>query len=166
MDKVMNTALFSKRKPSCLREGQGFDGRVVLFPSDQNLKDYLSWRQADCHINNLYNTVYWTLVQKSGLTSVEAQERLQGTLASDKNEILFSEFNINYNNEPLIYRKGTILVWQKVNEIIRKKIKTPGETEEKEIEVTQIRNTPVPLYCDIIGDQFWKQYPEILFDDS
>lgn len=26
----------------------GFDGRIVLYPSDQNLKDYLSWRQADC----------------------------------------------------------------------------------------------------------------------
>ncbi|KAM6471480.1 putative tRNA(His) guanylyltransferase isoform 1-T1 [Liasis olivaceus] len=144
----------------------GFDGRVVLFPSDQNLKDYLSWRQADCHINNLYNTVYWTLVQKSGLTPEDAQKRLQGTLASDKNDILFSEFNINYNNEPLIYRKGTILVWQKVYEIIRKKTKTPGETEEKETEVTRMRNTPVPLHCDIIGDQFWEQYPEILFDDS
>ncbi|PNI72211.1 THG1L isoform 3, partial [Pan troglodytes] len=28
-------------------------------------------------------------------------------------EILFSEFNINYNNEPLMYRKGTVLIWQK-----------------------------------------------------
>lgn len=26
----------------------GFDGRIVLYPSNQNLKDYLSWRQADC----------------------------------------------------------------------------------------------------------------------
>lgn len=42
----------------------------------------------------------------------------QGTLAGDKNEILFSEFNINYNNEPLMYRKGTVLVWQKVKSCI------------------------------------------------
>jgi tRNA(His) guanylyltransferase len=26
----------------------GFDGRVVVYPSNQTLKDYLSWRQADC----------------------------------------------------------------------------------------------------------------------
>lgn len=41
----------------------GFDGRVVLYPSNQTLKDYLSWRQADCkwhdghsssHTPNLY----------------------------------------------------------------------------------------------------------------
>lgn len=38
----------------------------------------------------------------------------QGTLTADKNEILFSEFHINYNNEPHMYRKGTVLVWQKV----------------------------------------------------
>lgn len=30
-----------------------FDSRAVLYPSDQTLRDYLSWRQADTHINNL-----------------------------------------------------------------------------------------------------------------
>ena len=25
-----------------------FDGRVVLYPSEKNLRDYFSWRQADC----------------------------------------------------------------------------------------------------------------------
>lgn len=45
-----------------------FDGRVVLYPSDQNMRDYVSWRQADCHINNLYNTCFWALVQGGGLT--------------------------------------------------------------------------------------------------
>lgn len=38
----------------------------------------------------------------------------QGTLASDKNEILFSEFDINYNTEAVVYRKGTTLIWEKV----------------------------------------------------
>lgn len=42
----------------------GFDCRVVLYPCDSNLRDYLSWRQADAHINNLYNTVFWALVKK------------------------------------------------------------------------------------------------------
>ena len=30
-----------------------FDARAVLYPSDQTLRDYLSWRQADTHVNNL-----------------------------------------------------------------------------------------------------------------
>lgn len=54
-----------------LKYPPSFDGRVVLYPSDQNLKDYLSWRQADVHINNLYNTTFWNLVLKSGLTNAE-----------------------------------------------------------------------------------------------
>nr|XP_054345080.1 probable tRNA(His) guanylyltransferase isoform X2 [Pongo pygmaeus]XP_054345081.1 probable tRNA(His) guanylyltransferase isoform X2 [Pongo pygmaeus]XP_054345082.1 probable tRNA(His) guanylyltransferase isoform X2 [Pongo pygmaeus] len=144
----------------------GFDGRVVVYPSNQTLKDYLSWRQADCHINNLYNTVFWALIQQSGLTPVQAQGRLQGTLAADKNEILFSEFNINYNNEPLMYRKGTVLIWQKVDEVMTEEIKLPTEMEGKKMAVTRTRTKPVPLHCDIIGDAFWKEHPEILDEDS
>lgn len=47
-----------------------FDARVVLYPSEDNIKDYLSWRQADVHINNLYNTVFWKIVS-SGKTNTE-----------------------------------------------------------------------------------------------
>lgn len=34
---------------------------------------------------------------------------VQGTIASKKNEILFSEFNINYNDEANMFKKGSIL---------------------------------------------------------
>ena len=110
-----------------------FDARVVCYPTLQNLKDYLSWRQADCvssfcvcmcvcvyvcvheregertcththtereahhmcalancgcclfctgHINNLYNTAFWQLVLKCGLTEQEAEARLRVGLRS------------------------------------------------------------------------------------
>lgn len=52
-----------------LKYPPSFDGRIVLYPSDQNLKDYLSWRQADVHINNLYNTTFWNLILKAGMTN-------------------------------------------------------------------------------------------------
>ncbi|XP_056148710.1 probable tRNA(His) guanylyltransferase [Lampris incognitus] len=138
-----------------------FDGRVVLYPSNQNLRDYLSWRQADCHINNLYNTVFWTLVQRGGLTTGQAEERLKGTQASDKNEILFSEFDINYNTEPLLHRKGTVLIWEKRDETVTKRVKLPNE-EEKEVLVTRTRRRVHTHHCDIIGDQFWVEHPDIL----
>lgn len=57
-----------------LRYPPSFDSRIILYPSDQNLRDYLSWRQADCHINNLYNTTFWALVQKGGLTNSEVSK--------------------------------------------------------------------------------------------
>lgn len=48
-----------------------FDARIVLYPTEQNLRDYLSWRQADTHINNLYNTAFWGLISMKGLSNNE-----------------------------------------------------------------------------------------------
>ncbi|NP_001158683.1 YGR024C [Oncorhynchus mykiss] len=143
----------------------GFDGRVVLYPSNRNLRGYLSWRQADCHVNNLYNTVFWTLVQKGGLTTTQAEDRLKGTLASDKNEIMFFEFDINYNKEPLVHRKGTTLIWEKLEETVTKSVKLPNEAGE-EVLVTRTRRGVSAHHCDVIGNQFWEEHPNILEDDN
>lgn len=51
-----------------------FDGRMVLYPTDKNVRDYLSWRQADCHINNLYNTTFWTLVQRANMSNTDVKK--------------------------------------------------------------------------------------------
>ncbi|KAK5012474.1 tRNA-His guanylyltransferase, partial [Cryomyces antarcticus] len=53
-----------------------FDGRAVCYPSVGNLRDYCAWRQADCHINNLYNTTFWTLIQQGGMDAKEAEKEL------------------------------------------------------------------------------------------
>ena len=45
-------------------------------------------------------------------TSIQA--RLEGSFAKDKNEILFSEFGVNYNNEPEQFRKGTSVFKKRV----------------------------------------------------
>jgi tRNA(His) guanylyltransferase len=87
-----------------------FDGRCICYPTDQNLRDYLSWRQADCHVNNLYNTCFWQLVLVDKITTEEAHKQLKGTLSGQKNELLFSKYKINYNSLEAIYRKGTILL--------------------------------------------------------
>ncbi|XP_031601147.1 probable tRNA(His) guanylyltransferase isoform X1 [Oreochromis aureus] len=143
----------------------GFDGRVVLYPSNRNLRDYLSWRQADCHINNLYNTLFWMLVQRKGLSTTQAEDRLKGTLAGDKNEILFTEFGINYNNESAVHKKGTTLIWEKRDETIIKRIKLPNG-EEKDMPVTRSRRRVEAYHCDLIGEQFWEEHPDILEDDN
>ncbi|EMR11188.1 hypothetical protein PNEG_00781 [Pneumocystis murina B123] len=59
-----------------LRYPPSFDARIILYPSTQNLRDYLSWRQVDCHINNLYNTTFWALVQKGKLSTTDAEKML------------------------------------------------------------------------------------------
>jgi len=162
-----------------------FDARVVLYPTEENLKDYLSWRQADCHINNMYNTCFWMLVQDKGMTNQQANERLKGTLSADKNELLFSEFNTNYNSIPELFRKGTVLIRprdstehqtigaesqsiedQKEDPSNKKEEKdnskkganNQGSSASKKTE----RGLSVMLHCDIIGKQFWIERPNIL----
>lgn len=125
-----------------------FDGRVVLYPSDENLRDYLSWRQADVHVNNLYNTAFWKLVLESGLSNQQAEERLRGTMSADKNELLFQQFGINYNTLPAMYRKGTIL--------LRKSVVPSSEDQDK------VRQAIVPIHEDLIGAKFWKEHTELL----
>lgn len=137
-----------------------FDARVVLYPSDENLKDYLSWRQADCHVNNLYNTCFWKLVQDSGMTPQQANERLKGTLSADKNELLFSQFNINYNNLPEIYRKGTVIIRPRDAEQREKLSESQGQVTSAQRKAE--RGLTVTLHCDIIGKQFWENHPHII----
>ncbi len=102
-------------KGPALQYPPSFDARTVCYPTFEVLLDYLRWRQADCHVNNLYNTVFWALV-KAGNSEKEAHQRLKGTTSAQKNQILFEEFGINYNNEPEMFKKGTVLVKPKFEE--------------------------------------------------
>ncbi|KAI9286995.1 Thg1 C terminal domain-containing protein [Umbelopsis sp. AD052] len=130
-----------------------FDARLVCYPTQKTLRDYLSWRQADCHINNLYNTSFWAIVH-SGKTEQEAEERLRGTFSKDKNEILFSDFNINYNTLEAVYRKGSV--------IIRQETEVKSVSQKSGEEVVRLRRLPAVLHDDIIGNEFWKEHPELL----
>lgn len=128
-----------------------FDGRAVVYPSLKHLRDYLSWRQADCHINNLYNTTFWALVERGHYSPAAAEERLRGTVSSDKNEILFSEYGINYNNEPEIFRKGTILLRP------LKPLQPDLSPRQMERQLKSRAKADIRvLHCDIIkNDAFW-----------
>lgn len=67
-----------------LKEIPAFDSRIVVYPNDQTLKDYFRWRQVDCHINNLYNTVFWCMVGK-GMENREVEKILKDTNSGKKN---------------------------------------------------------------------------------
>ncbi|KAK6344847.1 tRNA-His guanylyltransferase [Orbilia javanica] len=168
-----------------------FDGRAVCYPTIENVRDYLSWRQADCHINNLYNTSFWMLILKGGMTPQEAEKELMGTLAKDKNEILWSRFGINYNNEEEMFRKGSV-VYRNYGAVPDSSTEDkPNEEEEATPEKKEAtaETTPVPPaeaqkgksrsqqkreakklakaevvieHVDIIKDAFWEKRPWIL----
>lgn len=62
------------------------------------------------HINNLYNTTFWALVQKGGQTTTEAHATLRGTVSATKHEMLFSRFGVNYNEISQRFKKGSVVV--------------------------------------------------------
>ncbi|KAM5440849.1 tRNA-His guanylyltransferase [Microsporum ferrugineum] len=154
-----------------------FDGRAVQYPSVKNLRDYMSWRQVDCHINNLYNTTFWNMVQKGGMSNQDAEQELKGTVSSDKNEILFSRYGINYNNELEIFKKGSVLFRDYELEQAKSTPASIANTNddrkwEENVELTKTqlekhqklrRKANVAIaHVDIIKDEFWEQRPWLL----
>lgn len=158
-----------------------FDARAICYPSVQNLRDYLSWRQADCHINNLYNTTFWALVQHGDMTNTEAEEHLKGTLSADKNEILFSRFGINYNNETEVFRKGSVVLreYALVDADVRPNTGSNGrdittdvdeqrnatelsKTQQEKIRKARQKARVIVCHLDIIKDEFWEKRPWLL----
>lgn len=130
-----------------------FDARTVVYPTDTILRDYLSWRQADCHINNQYNTCFWALVH-SGLTTAAAQARLKGTLTEHKNELLHTDFGVNYADLPALHRKGSVLFRKsKLVEVKKNADGTPVMRERASVAIT---------HEDIIKDNFWNSNSHIL----
>ncbi|KAL4787465.1 Thg1 C terminal domain-containing protein [Aspergillus varians] len=154
-----------------------FDGRAVVYPATKNLRDYMSWRQVDCHINNLYNTTFWTMVLQGGMSNTDAENELKGTVSSDKNEILFKRFGINYNNEDEIYKKGSVVFRQYQLEDTKigfdpKTLQGQGEeegvpgnaskTQQEKARKLRRKAQVVVEHVDIIKDEFWEQRPWIL----
>ncbi len=141
-----------------------FDARIVLYPTLENLKDYFSWRQADCHINNLYNTCFWNLVLHGGRSEAQAEAELAGTFSKDKNELLYSKFSINYNNEPAMFRKGNVLLSYRVpglhddgTKVIRTDQVVSGQQDDAKDTSKAIkpkRDLRV-VHIDIIKQPFW-----------
>ncbi|GJW96693.1 tRNA(His) guanylyltransferase 1-like protein isoform X2 [Tanacetum coccineum] len=136
---------FPQKESKCL---PNFDGRAVCYPTAAIIRDYLAWRQVDCHINNQYNTCFWMLV-KSGKTTREAQSKLKGTRTQEKNQILSELFSIDYSILPIMFRNGSCVFWDK-------------EMTVTDNGVAKSLKKVVVEHSNIIDDDFWKAHPLIL----
>jgi tRNA(His) 5'-end guanylyltransferase len=123
-------------------------GRPIVSDSSSHpeLKNKIKLISHQAHINNLYNTAFWALVQQDGETTSQAHatlkvglssipfglscfaffsslqvpfldKRSQGTVSSQKHEILFSRFNINYNDINPRFRKGSVILREQVRRL-------------------------------------------------
>ena len=84
-----------------------FDARLLILPSQYHIIKCFQWRQMDSHRNAISTQCFWRLV-KSGKSKKESQRIMSEMKDKDKNELLFKEFGINYNNTPEWQRKGTM----------------------------------------------------------
>lgn len=82
------------------------------------------------------------------MTEQEAESILKDTISSQKNEMLFTKYGVNYNKISEVYRKGTVLYREKV--LVSSISKNNGQ------EIDRMKNTITIGSCDIIGDEFWK----------
>lgn len=153
---VMNFAKLTGKELKCIPT---FDGRLVCYPTLKILADYFSWRQADCHINNLYNTCFWALVLKGKMDRKGAEKKLSKTLADAKNEILFTEFGINYSQTDAIGRKGTVIrrIWEADPEKLKKFEEIKEKEPDKKIDPPRKKQKIISTHEDIIGKEFWTE---------
>ncbi len=84
-----------------------FDARILVLPTEEQVIRCFQWRQMDSHRNAISTQCFWRLV-KSGKSERKAQKIMLGMKDKDKNELLFSEFGVNYNDTPQWQRKGTM----------------------------------------------------------
>lgn len=198
-----------------LKYPPSFDGRAVLYPNERTLTDYLRWRQVDCHINNLYNTTFYALTGEytryvpietnsqtasynlflgdpsdvtSGRTFLDhgqATNKLSGTSSGDKNEIMFTDYGVNYNDEPQQFRKGTAIVLSPPSqnskslevappELPLESVVKPSKSTQKKVAkveeafgqlaIEEQERFFTTLHCDIIKEDgpFWQSYGHLL----
>ncbi|MCJ1236321.1 tRNA-His guanylyltransferase [Varicellaria rhodocarpa] len=131
------------------------------------------------HINNLYNTTFWAMVQKGGMGTTEAEAELKGTISGDKNEILFSRFGINYNNEESIFKKGSVVyrncrgdqqsagvTYLENSGEVDGKGSCLSKTRKEKEQKRRAKAAIVIEHVDIIKDEFWETRPWLLGRNS
>ncbi|KAF3661102.1 tRNA(His) guanylyltransferase 2 [Capsicum annuum] len=119
-----------------------FDVRSVCCPSSEILRDYLFWRQVDCHINNQYNTCFWLLV-KSVKSKTEAQSSLK---------VWRAKLGINISGTRWEWFTGL----------------HGGQDEGSDAEMDEPTGNDrvVVEHCNIIETSFWKEHPRILLEEE
>jgi len=130
-----------------LKSAISFDSRVIPICQD-NLNEYMAWRQAEAWRNHINSYAYYTLIESSGKR--EAIKKLKGMNSAQIHDMLFLR-GINLNNTPKWQRRGILVA----KESYEKEGYNP-KLDKKEItfraRVTQ--NWEVPIFRSEDGKKF------------
>ena len=116
-----------------------FDCRISQLPTLNRVVDYFRWRNEDAHRNALNAHCYWML-RKSGDSAGLATKKLSKLGFGDKNELLYQEAGINFNDLPNWQKRGVGLYWESylkeaVNPISQEKVFTTRRRIKIEMEL-------------------------------
>lgn len=135
-----------------MHKNPDFRTSVRHYATVAEIRDQLIREQQLAHEKNLYNTVFWNVVLAENVCDIDAfAAELLTTSEADKNERLFQEFKINYNNVPVRHKKGTILL-RKHTEVNGKQhlLVAPYHRDMKQVFIeqsaifeTSVSNSPV-----------------------
>lgn len=90
-------------------------------------------------------------------------QRISGNQQRHKTNMKSTDIGVVYS--PLTALIIFLILCVQRDETVTKRVKLPNE-EEKEVPVTRSRRRVQDHHCDIIGDQFWEEHPDILEDDN
>jgi tRNA(His) guanylyltransferase len=137
-----------------------FDCRISQLPTLSLVVDYFRWRNEDAHRNALNAHCYWML-RKNGESAGAATEKLDRLSVSDKNEMLFQQANINFNDLPTWQKRGSGLYWESY-----KKEGTNPMTEEKVFAIRRRIKADIELpmkedYSEFVRELVIREHPDI-----
>ncbi len=125
-------------------ETLAFDGRVVLIRDEDDLIEYMIWRQSEAWRNAL-NSYALNALEREGLGRKEAMEFLKGKKASELHELIFQKLKLNMNNIPAWQRRGIAVRW-----VIKLKDTDFGPVQRRNVE----EDWDLPLFSTPEGKKY------------
>uniref|UniRef100_A0A0A9WGQ6 Putative tRNA(His) guanylyltransferase n=1 Tax=Lygus hesperus TaxID=30085 RepID=A0A0A9WGQ6_LYGHE len=101
----------------------------------------------------LYNTCYWKLRETTQLSQQEIESTLRVLNSSEKHELLFSRYQINYAKLPSVYRRGSVLYRSYTDSTPHCGCCCNGVRVPKNLHVS---------HCDVIHTKFWHAHQNII----
>lgn len=81
-----------------------FDSRVFVIPDFREVSNYFIWRQQDCTRNSI----------SMAASAYFSDSQTKGLKGADKQELLFKEKGINWNDYKVKYKRGVVVRKQKL----------------------------------------------------
>lgn len=178
---------FTTREHDLKRPPVHFTGRSILFGCHRTLVDYLRDQYELCHQRNLDNITLSAMtgedtfvgnVRTDGApvwSEEEAKKWVKKASKADKNERLFSEYGINYNNVPEYFKKGSTIVFDgdlmagillSTYKLRSNKTNKLMEKEFAELDITKQEKLFKILHTNLKDQSFWNNYGSLVSEDK